>query len=994
MTFGALRATLLQPDLARVFCIVARDASSQTRLTLLKLLPGPCEPAAPVARMAAVLGAAACAAAPVAPPAGRAGAASRHVPCAAVSAPGAARLALPPRRARACARARGAHGARPLTAAAVVGAGLFAPSGDGRGSFAAPKRLSVTLPAVVLTLSADEVAQRADVLESAIAAGATAVVVVEAAGGAAQLYDAACALRALLRGRATLLVAERADIAAASEADGVLLSPAALPTVVARRSLEGSRLVLRQVATADEAVVAARDGADALLLSDAKALQAARPKMSVPLLAPAPGVRSPAALAALVAAGADGLTLPLAQLGPPAEARNAVAAMLNALNARAPAAPDAAAASPAGADEPPPPLLSAAGAALVASERALLASVLSFLREATPGIAEASLLEEALAALDEPFLLVVAGEFNSGKSSVINALLGRRFVAEGILPTTNEISVLRASPDGKQQRTVPAADGHFDIFLPSPLLRQLSIVDTPGTNVILERQQRLTEEFVPRADLVLFVLSADRPLTESEARFLSYIRQWDKRVVFALNKVDSLASPAEVAAVRAFVADNAARLLGTPAGDGEVFPVSARAALAAKDAAGGSKAGVPPPAWGRPPAALAARPEWQASGFAALEAFVARFLGGDAAVPGEALRLKLLTPLSLAAALLDAAQRALTGQADAAAAERAAAAAVARQMEAFKAAMEKDALIQRSRVRELVRAAAGRGERFVDAQLRLQNTALLRQALAPRPGSRTGGAGGDDADAMAAAVAAEGEESIAASYAKEVVAGGMDELRDALAEHSAWLARNAARQRAHYSAVVAARGFGQAMGTPVAAPPSVRPAGADAREARNAPAPPASAASAVAARFDQGAAALLLAEEVRQAAVATAGSAGAALAVGVVLTAVLPSFGEDALSLALAALGAYVGLLNLPLRRAEVKAKLQRAADAFAAELDAALQDELRDELGAALSDVQRLVEPWEAAAAAEAATVAAAQKRRDAEDDSLRKLQATVQKL
>lgn len=46
----------------------------------------------------------------------------------------------------------------------------------------------------------------------------------------------------------------------------------------------------------------------------------------------------------------------------------------------------------------------------------------------------------------------------------------------------------------------------------------MNLVDTPGTNVILERQQRLTEEFVPRADLVLFVLSADRPLSESEVK--------------------------------------------------------------------------------------------------------------------------------------------------------------------------------------------------------------------------------------------------------------------------------------------------------------------------------------------------------------------------------------------------------------------------------------------------------------------------------------------
>jgi Dynamin family len=50
----------------------------------------------------------------------------------------------------------------------------------------------------------------------------------------------------------------------------------------------------------------------------------------------------------------------------------------------------------------------------------------------------------------------------------------------------------------------------------------MNLVDTPGTNVILQRQQRLTEEFVPRADLILFILSADRPLSESEVCSLVY----------------------------------------------------------------------------------------------------------------------------------------------------------------------------------------------------------------------------------------------------------------------------------------------------------------------------------------------------------------------------------------------------------------------------------------------------------------------------------------
>jgi Dynamin family len=54
-------------------------------------------------------------------------------------------------------------------------------------------------------------------------------------------------------------------------------------------------------------------------------------------------------------------------------------------------------------------------------------------------------------------------------------------------------------------------DGLYVRYLPAPLLKEVNIVDTPGTNVILQRQQRLTEEYVPRADLVLFTMSAGAP---------------------------------------------------------------------------------------------------------------------------------------------------------------------------------------------------------------------------------------------------------------------------------------------------------------------------------------------------------------------------------------------------------------------------------------------------------------------------------------------------
>ena len=62
--------------------------------------------------------------------------------------------------------------------------------------------------------------------------------------------------------------------------------------------------------------------------------------------------------------------------------------------------------------------------------------------------------------------------------------------------------------------------------------------DTPGTNAIHREHERLTREFVPRSDLVLFVTSADRPFTESERGFLQGIRDWGKKIVVVVNKMD------------------------------------------------------------------------------------------------------------------------------------------------------------------------------------------------------------------------------------------------------------------------------------------------------------------------------------------------------------------------------------------------------------------------------------------------------------------------
>ncbi len=109
--------------------------------------------------------------------------------------------------------------------------------------------------------------------------------------------------------------------------------------------------------------------------------------------------------------------------------------------------------------------------------------------------------------------------------------------------------------------------------MPIDLLSEVSIVDTPGTNAILREHEQLTKEFIPQADIVLFITSVDRPFTESERQFMEQIRDWGKKVVILINKIDILQDEDELEQVSAFVKENAQALLNTVP---ETFAVSAR----------------------------------------------------------------------------------------------------------------------------------------------------------------------------------------------------------------------------------------------------------------------------------------------------------------------------------------------------------------------------------------------------------------------------------
>ncbi len=185
-------------------------------------------------------------------------------------------------------------------------------------------------------------------------------------------------------------------------------------------------------------------------------------------------------------------------------------------------------------------------------------------------------LHALLTDIREPLLFVAVGEVKSGKSSLLNALFGKEFAKVDVLPATDRVYIFRYGTDEKSVEISPQLT---ERYLPIPFLRDFNVVDTPGTNTMVPGHQTITENFVPRADLILFVFSVANPWTQSAWDFLGLLqKKWLKNVVFVLQQVD-LREPSEIEIIRRHLQDSAMRRLGFVP---PIFTVSARKALLAR----------------------------------------------------------------------------------------------------------------------------------------------------------------------------------------------------------------------------------------------------------------------------------------------------------------------------------------------------------------------------------------------------------------------------
>ena len=182
--------------------------------------------------------------------------------------------------------------------------------------------------------------------------------------------------------------------------------------------------------------------------------------------------------------------------------------------------------------------------------------------------------------INQPFLFVVIGEVKAGKSSFINALLGSEEICEvGADPRTNRVAKIVYSEGESYSREVKPGELR-EIGRPVPILEEVTIVDTPGTNSPLQQHEDITKEFIPNSDLVVFVFFSKNPYTNTAWSLVDFAHtEWKKPVIFVLQQAD-LADERELQASTQYIAQEAQeRSIPNP----QIFATSAKQAIQGAD---------------------------------------------------------------------------------------------------------------------------------------------------------------------------------------------------------------------------------------------------------------------------------------------------------------------------------------------------------------------------------------------------------------------------
>lgn len=225
--------------------------------------------------------------------------------------------------------------------------------------------------------------------------------------------------------------------------------------------------------------------------------------------------------------------------------------------------------------------------------------------------------------LSNPLSVAILGEFNAGKSTLVNALLGEEVVPMGILPTTAHTGFIEYGArkaariayrnnlgdgrDGAEPQKAGRVDevpyrearrrmeeetdliDHLTFSYPHPHLRAVTFRDTPGFNALDEGHDAIARGSLEDAEAILWVLDANQALSQTEFELLESIRDSSERVIVLLNKIDRVAPEADGYADSSEVQE-LVDYVETHIGDqiAGCFPISAADALEARTDGDGS----------------------------------------------------------------------------------------------------------------------------------------------------------------------------------------------------------------------------------------------------------------------------------------------------------------------------------------------------------------------------------------------------------------------
>lgn len=530
---------------------------------------------------------------------------------------------------------------------------------------------------------------------------------------------------------------------------------------------------------------------------------------------------------------------------------------------------------------------------LLVNERNKLNDLRAVLTEFNASNEDIKILGDTIKQLDELFLLVVVGEFNSGKSAFINALLGDSYLEEGVTPTTTRINILHY---GETTERIVVSENEHIITLPVEWLSEISIVDTPGTNAIIRSHEEITTLFVPQSDIVLFITSADRPFTESERQFLERIRDWGKKVVVVVNKIDILQDDKELEKVNNFIRDNANRLMGISP---DIFPLSSRNALLSKQG----------------------KPEfWATSRFEALENFI-----HDTLDESGRLRLKLLNPLGVGAHLVQKYLEVITSRLELLKDDFDMISDVDSQLDLYQEDMKRDFNFRMADIENVLFEMEQRGDRYFDETFRLARVFdLLNKDRIQRE-----------------------FESQVVGDTPQLIDQKVNELIDWLVDSDLrqWQSVNdhlAERRRIHKDRIVGDHGIGSFNYE------RDRLIDAVGREAQR-----------VVETYDKASESKAIAENAQIAVAASAALEIGAVGLGTLVAILATTVAADVTGIILASFIAVLGLFIIPARRKMAKNELHEKISALREQLTDTLRNQLEKEIARSLQRINEAIAPY-----------------------------------